>query len=118
MNIVNYGMSEKYNEFARYGDRLSDMGKQIDWESLRPIFDDLYRNGTDKGGRPNADPIIMVKILFLQSIYNLVDEQVGKELHDRVSFMYFLGFPYTIPDSTTVWLFRERLSPAGKDKIM
>ena len=55
------------------------MGKQVDWESLRPIFLDLYTNDTDKGGRPNFDPIIIVKLLFVQIVYNLVDEQVEKE---------------------------------------
>ncbi len=118
MNIVNYGLTEKYEEYARYGDKLSDMGKQIDWESLRPIFDDLYHNDTEKGGRSNIDPIVMVKVLFLQSTYNIVDEQIEKELHDRISFMHFLGFPDKIPDSRTVWLFRERLSSTGKDKVM
>jgi IS5 family transposase len=28
--------------------------------------------------------------------------------------MNFLGFPETIPDSTTIWLFRERLTEKGK----
>jgi IS5 family transposase len=28
--------------------------------------------------------------------------------------MNFLGFPEIIPDSTTIWLFRERLKEKGK----
>ena len=118
MNIVNYGLREKYDQYVKFGDRLSEMEKQVDWEKLRPIFSDLYRNNTDMGGAPNIDPILMIKILFLQSTYNLVDESVEKELHDRISLMHFLGFPDTIPDSRTIWLFRERLSSTGKDKIM
>ena len=118
MDLANYGIREKYEQLSRLGDRLSDMGKQIDWESLRPIFDDLYRNDTDRGGRPNVDPIVMVKILFLQSVYNLVDEQVEREVNNRLDFMHFLDFPDKIPDSRTVWLFRERLSSTGKDKVM
>ncbi len=47
-----------------------------------------------------------------------MDEQVEKEMHDRISMMHFLGFPDTIPDSRTIWLFRERLSTTGKDRIM
>ena len=118
MDFENYGISEKYKKFAKYGDSLHEMGEKIDWESLRPIFLDLYVNDTVNGGRPNIDPIIMVKVLFIQSIYNLVDEQVEKEMHDRISMMHFLGFPDTIPDSRTIWLFRERLSTTGKDRIM
>ena len=91
MNLMNYGVSEKYEEFAKYGDSLHEMGEKIDWESLRPIFRDLYVNDTVNGGRPNIDPIIMVKVLFIQSIYNLVDEQAEKEMHNRIDFMHFFG---------------------------
>lgn len=118
MDIMNYGIREKYDQLARLGDRLSKMGDLIDWESLRPIFSNLYNNDTEKGGRPNTDPIIMVKILFLQSTYNLVDEAVEREINNRIDFMHFLGFPDPVPDSRTIWLFRERLSSTGKDKVM
>ena len=40
-----------------------------------------------------------------------MDEQVEKVMH-------FLGFPDTIPDSRTIWLFRVRLSTTEKDRIM
>ena len=109
MDIMNYGVSEKYKEYVKYGDSLHEMGEKIDWDSLRPIFRDLYVNDTVNGGRPNIDPIIMVKVLFIQSICNLVDEQVEKEMHDRISMMHFLGFPDTIPDSRTIRLFRDVL---------
>ena len=33
MDIMNYGVSEKYKEYARYGDSLHEMGEKIDWES-------------------------------------------------------------------------------------
>ena len=118
MDFENYGVSEKYKKYAKYGDSLHEMGEKIDWESLRPIFQDLFFNDTVKGGRPNIDPIIMVKVLFIQSIYNLVDESVERGMHNRIDFMHFLGFPDRIPDSRTIWLFRERLSTTGKDKII
>ena len=109
MNFENYGVSEKYKEYARYGDSLHEMGEKTDWDSLRPIFLDLYVNDTVNGGGPNIDPIIMVKVLFIQFIYNLVDEQVEKEMQNHIDFMHFLGFPDTIPDSRTIWLFRDIL---------
>jgi len=37
-------------------------------------------------------------------------------LTDRISFRAFLGTTEIVPDSTTVWLFRERLAESGKDK--
>ncbi|MCL5438020.1 MAG: hypothetical protein M1148_02335 [Candidatus Thermoplasmatota archaeon] len=32
--------------------------------------------------------------------------------------MNFLGFPEHLPDSTTMWMFRERLSRTGRDRII
>ena len=34
----------------------------------------------------------------------------------RLSFRRFLGYPDKVPDSTTIWLFRERLAETGNDK--
>jgi len=60
----------------------------------------------------------MVKILFLQSLYNLSDQQAEKEIHDRISFMNFLDNPERLPDARTIWLFRERLSTTGRDRVI
>ena len=57
----------------------------------------------------------MVKILFLQSLYV---KQAEKEIHDRISFMNFLDYPDLLPDSKTIWFFRERLSSTGRDSII
>jgi hypothetical protein len=53
----------------------------------------MYHNYTKRGGRPNIPIITMVKVLYLQSIYNLKDEQAEKEIHDCISFMNFLVYP-------------------------
>ena len=84
---MNYGIREKYDQYAKFGDRLAEMDKMINWEGSRSILSDLYRNDSEYGGRPNFEPILMLKVLFLQSLYDLVDESVEKELYDRVSFM-------------------------------
>jgi IS5 family transposase len=53
----------------------------------------------------------MFKILVLQRLYNLSDEQVEYQINDRLSFCRFLGLPLggSAPDFTTVWRFREAL---------
>jgi IS5 family transposase len=56
----------------------------------------------------------MIKILVLQHWYSLSDQRIERELANNVSFMNFLGFPEIIPDSTNIWLFRERLTEKGK----
>ena len=53
----------------------------------------------------------MFKVLVLQSLYNLADEQLEFQIRDRLSFMRFLGLGVEdrVPDATTVWRFREDL---------
>ncbi|EQD42285.1 transposase IS4 family protein, partial [mine drainage metagenome] len=114
-NIVDYGLREAYSSM-KIMDKLKEIDPMIDWGSLRPIVKKLFRNDTGKGGRPNIDETVMIKTLFLQSIYNLSDESMERELHDRISFRNFLNYPEIMPDSRTIWLFRERLSNTGTDK--
>ena len=94
------------------------MKKAIDWGLFDPLLKDLYHNDTDRGGGPNIPVITMVKVLYLESIFNLVNEQAEKEIHDRISFMNFLDYPDHYPDDSTIWLFRERLSKTGKERIV
>jgi IS5 family transposase len=56
--------------------------------------------------------------LILQQWYGLSDLEVERQIADRLSFMGFLGFPDPIPDSRTVWLFRDRMEKTGKDKLV
>ena len=58
----------------------------------------------------------MFKILILQEWYGLSDLEIERQISDRISFMGFLGFLDTIPDSRTIWLFRNRMERTGKDK--
>ena len=60
----------------------------------------------------------MLKVLPLQQWYSLSDMEAEKQIADRISFMKFLSFPDSIPDSKTIWLFRERLKETGKDKAI
>lgn len=58
---------------------------------------------------------MMFKILMLQALYNLSDDQSEFVIQDRLSFMRFLGLPLSqkVPDAKTIWLFRESLVRAG-----
>jgi IS5 family transposase len=118
MDLVNYGLRERYEQLKKRGDKLAEIKNVVDWESLRPLLKDLFTNDTDQGCRPNYDEIMMVKIPFLQSIYNIVDESMETEMYDSVRFINFLDYPESVPDRNTIWLFRERLSKTGKDKAL
>ena len=103
-----WGLRETYKKVEELGDKLSKISELIDWEIFRPVLEDMYNNKTDKGGRPNFDVILRLKVLLLQQWYGLSDMEAEKQIADRISFMKFLSFPDSIPDSRTIWLFRER----------
>jgi transposase len=48
-----------------------------------------YSDGS-KGGRPPFDPVLMFKILLIQTLNNLSDERTEYLINDRLSFMRFL----------------------------
>ena len=113
--FFNFAIKSEYARIAELGDKLGEIEKLIDWEQFRPIIGDLYSNKTDKGGRPNLDEILMIKMLILQQWHGLSDPELERQANDRISFRQFLGLPEKIPDRSTIWLFRERMSESGTD---
>ncbi|MEX2490203.1 MAG: IS5 family transposase [Nitrospirales bacterium] len=73
------------------------------------------RSKRPKGGRPPFDAMVVFKVLVLQALYHLSDDQTEYQIRDRLSFMRFLGLNLHqwIPDAKTIWLFRETLTHAG-----
>jgi len=69
------------------------------------------------GAKP-YDVVFMFKILILQRLYKLSDQQAEYQITDRMSFTRFLGLRIgeAIPDYSTVWRFREALSEADAVK--
>jgi IS5 family transposase len=108
----NFFIEERYKHVSKLGDMLEQVEKLIDWESFRPILSQLYNNRSEKGGRPNIDEIVMLKVLVLQNWYSLSDEEMEFQIADRPSFQHFIGSA-TIPDYSTIWTFRERLKASG-----
>jgi len=96
------------------GDPLKRLNELIDWEMFRPILNKIREKKKATGRRP-YDPVMMFKVLILQSLYNLSDDVTEVQILDRLSFMRFLdiGIGDRVPDSKTIWLFREKLKGAG-----
>jgi IS5 family transposase len=111
-----YMLKKAYERYQKLGDKLAKIEPLIDWEAFKPIIQGLYHNQGPQGGRPNMDPVVMVKLLVLQSWYGLSDPELERQVADRISFQRFLGFPETLPDYSTVWQFRERLAESGRDR--
>lgn len=108
--------SERLSKLSEQGDPLLRLSRVIDWEGFRPLLDQMLKTDSKgKGGRPPFDYVMMFKVLVLQRYYNLSDDQTEYQILDRMSFMRFLGLGLSdkVPDSKTVWHFRERLTKAG-----
>ena len=113
--LIDFSILQEYNEEVQpRGDKLLSLAKLVDWDAFLRLGDDLYKNKSERGGRPNISIIIMIKLLILQQLYGLSDPQLELQVADRISFRVFLGITEVIPDYTTVWLFRERLIKNGK----
>ena len=105
-SLKQFGIKQSYGRLEKLGDRLEPINCLIDWEAFRPMID----RKQEGAGRPFYDSILMLKMLVLQRFYSVSDEELEYQVADRISFQKFLGFPNTIPDYSTVWLFREYLS--------
>ena len=77
-SFTSYIFRQAYEKVNRKGDRLAKIDKQINWEAFRSIIKAMYRNDTPRGGRPNTDEVVMVKLLMLQQWYGLSDPQAGE----------------------------------------
>jgi transposase len=111
-----FDVEERYAALSAAGDPLECLAAVVDFEIVRPVLDAaLARSDRSRGGRPPYDAVLMFRILVLQALYSLSDEQAEFQLRDRLSFMRFAGLALhqAVPDAKTIWLYREQLKQAG-----
>ena len=111
-----WDLDERYQRLSAVGDPLEKLNAIIPWPVFeKPLAKALKRSDGSKGGRPAFPAVLMFKILVLQALYNLSDDQAEFVIQDRLSFMRFLGLSLSqkVPDAKTIWLFRESLVRAG-----
>jgi len=103
----------RLSKLSQLGDPLEKLGNGVDFEMFREFLESrLTKEPNGVGGRPPYDYVLMFKIMILQRFYNISDEQVEFQINDRMSFMRFLNLSIAddVPDSRTVWAFREQLT--------
>ena len=95
----------RLEELDQCGDPLTKLNELVDWELFRNDLIEARRRarGREKkttAGRKPHDPIMMFKILIIQSLYNLADDAMEYQIKDRISFMRFLGLRLSsvVPD--------------------
>ena len=107
-----FDLDERYAKLNER-DPLVKLNQIIDWEAFREPLS-VLRNKPRKSqaGRKPYDVVLMFKILVLQHLYNVSDDDIEYQIRDRHSFCRFLGrdLEDKIPDAKTIWLFREQLT--------
>lgn len=111
-----FDADERLQALSAAGDPLERLRAVVDFELFRPELEAaLDRADRSRGGRPPYDAVLMFRILVLQTLYTLSDDQTEYQVRDRLSFMRFAGLALhdPVPDAKTIWLFREQLARSG-----
>jgi IS5 family transposase len=90
------------------GGRLDRLAGLVKWYRFEKLLACLRDGGA---GRPAYPPLLMFKVLLLQSLYGLSDAETEEALCDRLSFRRFVGVALTdaVPDHSTICRFRNLL---------
>lgn len=112
--------SERLTALSKLNDPLGILSKNVDFELFRPELARVFPRDEKASGAKPYDVVFMFKILILQRLYKLSDQQVEYQITDRMSFTRFLGLRIgeAIPDYSTVWRFREALGRAKAVKAL
>jgi transposase len=119
-----FDVERRLEAISAKGDPLETIKKMVRWEDFRTDIEVVTETQPEErksnAGRKPYDTILKFKIVVLQSLHNLSDEQTEYLIRDRISFMRFLDLELEdpVPDATTIWLFRQVLAQAGLiDKV-
>ena len=115
MQFSMFAEETQLQRLSKLGDSLEKL-KIIDFEVFRPLLENAFRKERkSNAGRPPFDVVMMFKILVLQRLFNLSDDQTEYQITDRMSFQRFIGLSLgeRVPDAKTIWLFRDTLTQSG-----
>jgi IS5 family transposase len=108
-----FDQSERLWKLSQMGDPLVRLAEVINWELFRPILDKAreQERKSNAGAKP-TDAVLMFKLMVLQRLHNLSDDQAEYQVRDRTSFQRFLGLRLEdpVPDAKTLWAFKDRLA--------
>ena len=95
-----FDVEERLARLSGLGDQLEAFSRTVDFEAFRPDLDKAlaYSDGS-KGGRPPFDPVLMFKILVIQTLNNLSDERTEYLINERWTLLFgqFLGLNKLYP---------------------
>lgn len=112
-----WDLEQRQQKLNKKKNVLVTLNQMIPWERFRELLESAREKPRkSNAGRKPTDAILLFKLLILQQLYNISDEELEYQVNDRLSFMQFLGLSLedAVPDATTLWLFRQQLTDSGK----
>ena len=87
-----FDQEDRLARLEKLGDPLSRLDSIVDWQGFRPLLKVIHHEQRkSNAGRKPHDVTLMFKMLVLQALYNLSDDQTEFQVRDRLSFQRFLG---------------------------
>jgi transposase len=88
----------------------------LDFEGLRAMLAECYPSSM---GRPAVEPVLLLKLEFLEYHYNLSDREVINRARVNVAFRFFLDLSLHsgLPHHTLLTYFRQRLGTEQHQRV-
>lgn len=115
MQLNLFAESAQLERLSKLGDSLERLNV-VNFEAFRPVLKKATnKERKNNSGRTPYDSVMMFKVLILQKLFNISDDQTEYQITDRISFQRFLGLSLgdRVPDAKTIWLFKDTLTKSG-----
>jgi len=90
MSLGDYQLNQ--NRMQNSSERkLREIDKVVQWDRIVELFSVIDKTDKHIGGRPRKELLVMVRVLFIQHLYNLSDLEMEDQLNNRLSFKHFAG---------------------------
>ena len=97
---------------------LRKIDQAIDFEAVYDFVEALY---CSDNGRPSADPVVLIKMVFIQHFYGIPSlRQTVRDIEMNIAYRWFLGIPLNepIPHFATIsYAFRHRFTETVVEQI-
>lgn len=102
-----YLSTDAYAGFIDRKHFLARLASEFDWHDLAGPLKGL--GGNDHGGRPRHPAVLMLKMLFVEYLFNLSDRDAEFAATNNLLVKFFLGLPIDgrAPDHSSLCRFRD-----------
>jgi len=116
-----FDFNKRLSHIDKAGDPLVELNKAVHWEQFRQLIELSWEKPKKlPAGAKDYNCILLFKILILQSMYTLSDEETELQILDRYSFSRFLSISEgsKAPNTTTIIRFRDELAKTNVVELL